>query len=148
MRLFTVSLAALSLVACSNDPTAEDAALTGSADLDGAAASRASVSRDVMIGKDGPDMDACGTLSSATADTEVRMGPDEFSAGKARLKAGQQVKVCETSEDGAWAGVVFHPSLPELPDCGTGSPVAQAQPYRGACSSGWVKADALEMLAG
>ena len=76
-----------------------------------------------------------GAADNATAD-EV-----------ATLEAGQNVIVCDSGAEG-WSGIVFDPVDKQNPTCGTGSPVAEEQEYKGICTSGWIQSENLEMIAG
>ncbi|MBB4636939.1 hypothetical protein FHS01_002960 [Longimicrobium terrae] len=56
------------------------------------------------------------------------------------------VAECDMVESGGgWAGVVY-PFDGDV-DCGTSSPMAERQAYRGPCKSGWVD-EPLELMAG
>lgn len=149
MREVLLIAGLLSLAACA-DEAAENAAVSPVApsEIDGMTLSEDMMQRPVTIGRDGPQMDACGSAGVIVGDAVVRAGPSDAAPDKMRLKDGAQVVGCDSAADGQWLGIVYHPSLPELPDCGTGTPVAEVQPYRGACSSGWVRAEQVRMVAG
>ena len=107
----------------------------------------------ILIGGDGPQMDACGTLAKvANLGTDgvdyvsVRDAPSTAVKERERLKAGRGVQVCAT--EGGWSGIVYRDEGDDAIDCGTGTPVATAQPYTGPCRQGWVESDYLEMVAG
>ncbi|ANY20840.1 hypothetical protein A6F68_02341 [Tsuneonella dongtanensis] len=111
--------------------------------------------RPVMIGQDGPEMDACGTVSKvrlvpgeAGDKAIVRAAPEGAAREVAQLASGHMVAQCDFSDENVWLGIVFDPAKPDSPDCGTGSPVAAVQPYAGTCKSGWIRSDNLEMVAG
>ena len=63
-----------------------------------------------------------------------------------RLRTGHRVEVCE--QQGGWLGIVYHVDRSGGRDCGTGSPVPNAHAYRGSCSSGWVAARYVTIIAG
>ena len=99
----------------------------------------------VVIGKDGPDFDACLGVGVIVRETELYPTPQDRPEFQQSLAPGTQVFVCDGSEDGAWSGVV-------LPDgdesCGVTSPVESPRPYGGPCRSGWVKSLDIEVVAG
>jgi hypothetical protein len=106
----------------------------------------------VMVGSD-DNLDACSALgmvsglkSRQDSFLAVRAGPDKRFAMIDRLKAGQKVFICRTSEDGKWYGVVYSRNSAE--DCGVTSPINPARPYNGKCKSGWVNAHWIKLLAG
>ena len=107
----------------------------------------------ILIGSDGPDMDACGAYAQVAnlnrrGDNylSVRDAPNVTTKERDRLAPGQGVTVC-ASKNG-WSGVVYAKTDDEEQDCGTSSPVASVQPYRGPCRQGWVSSRYLEMIAG
>lgn len=107
----------------------------------------------IMIGSDGPETDACGTLAQVKPldgqdvnYLSVRDAPSGLTKERDRLDPGQQVSVC--ASDGTWSGVVYAAPGSETQDCGVGSPVAAQEPYRGSCRQGWVVTQYLEMVAG
>ena len=163
MNLRLVAVAGIFLaVGCNAEPEADigeegAAARTSSSGAETGATSpgESIAARPVLIGKDGPDMDACGTVSivasalgEGNATAPVHAAPDAKSEQTGTLAAGHMVVVCDGSDDGAWQGIVYDLQQSYNPDCGTGSPVAEEKPYPGTCASGWMKADRLEMLAG
>lgn len=76
---------------------------------------------------------------------EVREGPGEEFPVVDRLESGRTIIVC--SEDGLWSGVVY-PGEGTDADCEVSSPIDERQPYKGPCKSGWIRSDALEVVAG
>ncbi len=107
----------------------------------------------IVIGSDGPEADACGTLAKVMPldgkdvnYLSVRDAPDGSTKERDRLEPGQQVSVC--ASHGAWSGVVYAAPGSETQDCGVGSPVAAQEPYSGPCRQGWVASQYLEMIAG
>lgn len=106
----------------------------------------------VMVGSD-DNLDACSALgmvsglkSGRNSFLAVRAGPDKRFAMIDRLKAGQRVSICRSSENGKWYGVVY--SRKSAEDCGVTSPINPARPYNGKCRSGWVNAHWIKLLAG
>ena len=55
-------------------------------------------------------------------------------------KNGTKVIMCDSQ--GKWIGVVYGS------DCGTSSPIAKKQPYKGSCKSGWVYEKYVILIAG
>ena len=155
MRILLAGAAALALAACSQSEEAEvpadDTAATTDSGTTVADAGAPTVDgvKPVMIGGDGPDMDACGTLSKVVAggDPVVRSADNATANEVATLEAGQNVIVCDSGAEG-WSGIVFDPVDKQNPTCGTGSPVAEEQEYKGICTSGWIQSENLEMIAG
>lgn len=66
----------------------------------------------------------------------VRSGPATSYSKFDALVNGRAVFVCMHSPDGAWAGIVYPRQAGAA--CGVSQPIRDAQPYRGACASGWV----------
>ena len=132
------------------DEAAENAAIAPSemTEVEPEMVEDTSMDRRVMIGRDGPQMDACGSMGRITAETPVRHAPNDAAPVGGTIKAGRPAIACDATKDGAWLGIVYHPSIDDLNGCGTGSPVASEQPYRGACSSGWIRAEQYELTAG
>ena len=113
------------------------------------------VARPVLIGHDGPEMDACGSVSKVIlvlgeADDQavVRAAPDGLAREVGRITPGHVVAQCDYSDEPEWFGVVWDPANPHRLDCGTGSPVTEVKEYVGPCLTGWIRADNLEMIAG
>lgn len=96
------------------------------------------------------DLDACGSSGAVTG---LRRDGDNFLAVRSgpavtyrmldKLLEDQSVQICD--ERGSWLGIVYGEAGQ---DCGTGSPVAKRQPYRGRCKSGWVSSKYIRLLAG
>jgi hypothetical protein len=80
-----------------------------------------------------------GTLS-------VRSAPGAASAKVDKLGVGKKVFMCDWSTDGDWVGVVY-PGAMNV-DCGVSKMIGRAQPYAGACRSGWVSSKYLKSKAG
>lgn len=108
----------------------------------------------VMIGRDGPELDACGAIGKvARLDPEgdsflsVRERPAPEAPEKDRLDARTLVWLCDSADE--WQGIVY-PSgdYQDLGDCRVGSPVRVAEPYAGPCRHGWVAAHYIELVAG
>lgn len=96
--------------------------------------------------------DACGAAGKilppkdGSAFVELRRGPGRRYAVTDRLRAGDQVVLCDGSEDdGGWSGVLIYDGT----DCGDlGPSIAERQPYRGSCKSGWIPDASIEVTAG
>lgn len=112
-----------------------------------------SASVPVRIGGEA-EFDACGAVGKIlppkdgdSAALELRRGPGRRFAVVERLRVGDHVVMCDWTEkeDGEWSGVVISGDA----DCGgLGSPIAERQPYRGPCRSGWIPSGSLEVIAG
>jgi hypothetical protein len=76
----------------------------------------------------------------------VRSAPGAASAKVDKLGIGKKVFMCDWSTDGAWVGVVY-PGATSV-DCGVSKMIEQAQPYTGACHSGWVSSKYLKAKTG
>jgi hypothetical protein len=99
----------------------------------------------VVVGRDGPDLDACLGAGVLVRDSVLFPAPQDRPEFQQALARGTEVFVCDGSADGAWSGVV----LPDgAADCGVSSPVAVPRPYAGPCRSGWVKSADIEIVAG
>lgn len=107
-----------------------------------------------FIGRDGPEMDACGGIASVFGRDSrgrealpVREHPDEYARKKDDLPPRTLVWLCDA--DGEWQGIVY-PSgeFQELQDCRVSSPIAEPRAYAGPCKSGWVLANRLQLVAG
>lgn len=106
---------------------------------------------DVTIGKDGPELDACGAIGvivSPDAQTaEVFNTTQGWRDRLDRLPAGRAVWLCDTKAE--WAGIVYPADADgDLGDCGVASPVPAPRAYRGPCRSGWVLAARVQAEAG
>ena len=66
----------------------------------------------------------------------VRSGPSTASPRIDGLPNGRSVVMCDWSVNGDWVGVVYAGDADV--DCGLSKYIATAQPYSGACKSGWV----------
>ncbi len=66
----------------------------------------------------------------------VRAGPGSAFPAVDRLGNGKPVHLCDWSGDGNWIGIVYADRTGL--SCGLSKPIAQAEPYGGACLSGWV----------
>lgn len=106
----------------------------------------------VRVGGDG-NLDACSSQAvprmPAAADPgyiEVREGPGEKFPVVDRLETERVIIVC--GEDGLWFGVVYPQQGIDSRACGVSSPIDELQPYKGPCKSGWIRHDALEIVAG
>ena len=158
--LFTITL---TLAACSGEREAQDIRdAVASADSDSAtvepvptptdpaAVYEGPIPQPIMVGSDGPDMDACGTLGEvANLDPNgdnylsVRDAPSTLTKERDRLDPGQRVTVCDSAD--GWVGIVYS-KIDE--NCGVSSPVATEERYLGPCAQGWVDERFVEMIAG
>jgi len=111
--------------------------------------------RAVMIGLDGPDADACHAIGEVSGLNRrgdnylsVRAAPTARARELARLGPGRRVHLCDATDDGRWAGIVYGRDARQ--DCGISSPVSRPQPYQAAwaCRSGWVAARYITTIAG
>jgi hypothetical protein len=66
----------------------------------------------------------------------VRSGPSTAAKRIDSLPNGRSVVMCDWSVNGDWVGVVY--ANADNLDCGLSKYIATAQPYSGACRSGWV----------
>ncbi len=110
--------------------------------------------RPVRVGLAGADLDAClsdGVVANLDPRGDnflaVRAAPSTRARMLARLGPHHPVQVCEQAP-GGWLGIVYGPDPADRADCGTGSPVARPQAYRGPCRSGWVSARYITIVAG
>ena len=76
----------------------------------------------------------------------VRSGPGTASERIDRLANGKHLFICDWSAGGDWVGVVY-PGAAGV-DCGVSKSVGRAQPYAGACRSGWVSSKYVKPIAG
>jgi hypothetical protein len=101
------------------------------------------------------DLDACGSSGIVTGlkpagdnFLAVRSGPAVESAMLLRVRADQQLIICDRGRDDRgdeWLGVVVPV---EGRDCGVGSPIAERRRYDGPCRSGWVHGKYVRIVAG
>lgn len=120
----------------------------------------APLSRPVVIGEDGPRMDACGAMGMVTrGNLPLRAAPFDDARTLAALGEGERMHVCTRSLDQRWLGVVLPPRAPAQGaadnaveaapvDCGVTDPVDRKQPYDGPCVSGWVSSARVRLIAG
>lgn len=104
----------------------------------------------VTVGGDAV-LDACGSLGRVhglKADGDgflaVRAGPGAAYATTDKLGENREVMMC--GQRGEWVAVVYADS--RLGRCGVSAPIAERQPYRGPCKSGWVHGRWIELMAG
>jgi len=110
--------------------------------------------RPVVIGEDGPRLDACGTIGavnrSGAAGLALRAAPFADARIVAQLADDQRVHVCTRSLDQRWLGVVVPPTPAQegapTVDCGVSSPVDRKQPYDGPCVSGWLASPYVQLI--
>ena len=101
----------------------------------------------VMYGGD-IDEDACASLGEIRGINKhgdgfvaIRGGAGAKYSTKDKVrKNGTKVIMCDSH--GKWIGIVYGE------DCGTSSPVAKRQPYKGSCRSGWVYEKYVTLIAG
>lgn len=124
----------------------------------------ATQARPVMIGEDGPRLDACGALGvvrgvAGAGMLAIRAAPFQNAKVVSQLANGNRLHVCTRSLDQRWLGVVVLPlpvppttegnaAAPAPVDCGVTSPVDRKQPYDGPCQSGWVSSGFVQLIAG
>ena len=106
---------------------------------------------DVMIGKGGPELDACGAVGlivGPNAETaEVFNSTQGWRNRLDRLPAGREVWLCDAKAE--WVGIVYQADAAgDLGDCDVASPVRAPRVYRGPCRSGWVLAARVQAVAG
>lgn len=110
----------------------------------------AKITRPVMIGEDGPRLDACAAMGQAVRvgaqGLVIRAAPFAEAQEVGRLAEGARAAVCTRSLDQKWLGVVVLPPPPA--DCGLSQPVDRKQAYAGPCLSGWVSSASIRLIAG
>jgi hypothetical protein len=110
----------------------------------------AKITRPVIIGEDGPRLDACAALGQAVRvgarGLAIRTAPFADAQEIGRLAEGAKASVCTRSLDQKWLGVVILPPPPA--DCGLSEPVDRKQAYAGPCLSGWVFSASIRLIAG
>lgn len=121
------------------------------------------LARPVMIGEDGPRLDACGALGqvvqAGAGGLALRAAPFADACEIERLHNGDRAYVCTRSIDQKWLGVVVQPATPianeagnesggDPVDCGVSSPVERKTAYDGPCVSGWVSSAYIRLIAG
>lgn len=120
----------------------------------------APLARPVIIGEDGPRMDACGAMGMVTRGSlPLRAAPFDDARTIATLEEGDRMHVCTRSLDQRWLGVILPPrpdgqaaadnsARPQPADCGVTEPVDRKQSYDGPCDSGWVSSARVRLIAG
>jgi hypothetical protein len=108
----------------------------------------------VLVGGEA-DLDACGSSGiviglDPAGDNflAIRSGPAVKFAMLLRVRADQQLIICDWGHDDRgdeWLGVVVPV---EGQDCGVGSPIAERRRYDGPCRSGWVHGKYVRIVAG
>lgn len=78
----------------------------------------------------------------------VRAAPDQHALETDRLKAGADIYLCGSARDDRWVGIVYQAGGTLGDGCGVTSPIAQEQDYAGACRSGWVSRQYVQLMAG
>lgn len=106
-----------------------------------------------MVGRDGPEADACGGIGRVSglydpdgkAFLSVREEHDDYAREKDKLPAGTLVWLCDAADD--WQGIVYATGeFQDLGDCRVSGKVAAPEPYSGPCSYGWVLARNLQLV--
>ncbi|KLE32926.1 hypothetical protein AAW01_02605 [Aurantiacibacter gangjinensis] len=107
----------------------------------------------VMIGLDGPNLDACGgygEVDPLDPDGDnflaVRAAPTTRSSIMDRIHTGQGLLFCDV--DGDWVGVVYRGEGQDDWDCGTNINLPEPREYHGPCRHGWVHGDYVTLLIG
>ncbi len=77
---------------------------------------------------------------------EIRRGPGEEFPVIEHLEKGRAILVCGDQEQ--WFGVVYPENDAAADECGVSSPIENHQAYAGPCKSGWIRSDAVEIVAG
>lgn len=102
----------------------------------------------VMVGGD-PMLDACSAIGVATdGSVAVRTGPGDQYPIVDELEPGAAFSVCGDSAELGWRAIVYRAPEQAALDCGVATPIASATRYAGPCRSGWVKAVAIQTIAG
>jgi uncharacterized protein YgiM (DUF1202 family) len=111
------------------------------------AAPSADKSVPVMVGEVAR-LNACPSLGVITSANEVSLhsGPGDGYQVITKLEKGDHVHVCSIFRDSQWTGVVL--AMDGILDCGVWSPIPAPKPYDGPCISGWIPANAVEIVAG
>lgn len=157
------ALIALICTACSAAPASSplemkdsSEAVQGNAASSGRLSDTSVTARPVMVGGD-PGQDICDTWASVM---ELNPRGDGFLAVRAlptvegnevtRLKSSHPLLICNVSEDGKWAGVVFPDEIRgDAQICVFNIPAdGILRPYEGPCPSGWVALRYLVLSAG
>ena len=161
--VFILAATSLALAACSGEKEAEDireAVAEASSDgeaiepspspTDPASAYEGPIPQPIMVGSEGPELDACGSTGVvAKLDPKgdnylsVRDAPSTLTKERDRLDAGQTVSICDSSD--GWLGIVYS-KIDE--ECGVSRPVATEERYLGPCAQGWVDSQFVEITAG
>lgn len=110
--------------------------------------------RPVLVGRDGPELEACASVGRVTRpDPEkdsylsVYARPDDNGGEADRVAGGNLVWLCDS--EGDWQGIVYPSGTwQDLGDCRVSSPQQAPGPYAGPCRQGWVQARHLELVAG
>ena len=96
--------------------------------------------RAVMVGKEGPTLPACPSVSRVIdGGTNVYWAPGETRAIKAKIPGGARVSLCQATDDDQWFGIVFPAPGGDIDLCQVGRSVAAAREYQGPCRWGWIR---------
>ncbi|MFV0644694.1 MAG: hypothetical protein ACK5NN_09375 [Sphingomonadaceae bacterium] len=107
-----------------------------------------------LIGVDGPELDACGTIGRITGlekerltELPVKAAPSAEAARTDILHQADLVWLCEA--DGEWQGIVYATGeFQDLGDCRVSIPVPTPLQYSGPCSSGWISGHYIHIVTG
>ena len=100
------------------------------------------------------ELNACTSIGHGIAALIVRSAPSVSAHATVKLGRSHLVWICEQRDDAKWYGIVYgaagvsHGKNGVPPKCGVSTPITKPKTYRGPCKSGWVPADAVEMIAG
>lgn len=108
----------------------------------------------VLIGRDGPENDACGAVGKigwldpqSDASLAVRGDPSLTGMEQDRLEPGTLVWLCDAQDE--WQGIVYPTgNYQDLGDCRVGTPIAEPQAYGGPCRAGWIEGKYIHLVAG
>jgi hypothetical protein len=99
------------------------------------------------------EWDACGSFGrvrglkpGGDGFLAVRAGPGVGYAVLDKLLDGDQMYLCRTRGD--WVAIVYADSRRGGEECGVHYAIAESEPYRGPCKSGWVHKTWVEVVAG
>ena len=163
MRHFTFTLLAFSMLASGCSPSEPEAA-AGAADTaaDEASASTEAGDADIEYGTNawsggnepvtlsanGTDPCSYAVIADQGPEGAVSVYPGYSTELEPfdNIAGGTPVWICESDNDGSMVGVVYA-NFPDT-DCEVSSAVAEDVDYAGPCESGWIVADAVEVLAG
>lgn len=134
MRKLTTSVAAVIALSLSTAPVSAQSFGAGSVPVQ-------------LEASDGLDPCSLGQINDPSMDGAIIAfaGPSTDMDAVDYLVHGEKVWICQESDE--FYGIVYAPAGSDL-DCEVGSPVDFTINYSGPCSTGWVKAEWVELLAG